>query len=308
MPDAFLMKGKVWGDHKHKLSYPLVLEVKYDEIRLHVRLFPEQGAPGLANHIAEHVEFLSYSGKPLCNLWHWADRFKALMVEQGLTDLDLGVLVNGNFDDSYRWTRSSTGIPKEKLDKKTGKIAPALDVSMVQFYLFDLPGYGTVPFFKRRNMIDRVATLMDVNYRIPTRRPMAWEALSEAEVDYIFFRVRTMGYEGLMAKAWTHLYEPGKRIDGWLKMKPENEADARITGVNRAFSIHGEPLDRAGSVDVVMEDGSTASPSGIPHELGALMWANPDQYIGQWCTVEYMERDRKGGYRHPSFTRLREAK
>jgi hypothetical protein len=38
------------------------------------------------------------------------------------------------------------------------------------------------------------------------------------------------------------------------------------------------------------------------------MYANPEQYIGQWCEFKFMERDRAGGYRHPSLVRLREAK
>jgi len=104
------------------------------------------------------------------------------------------------------------------------------------------------------------------------------------------------------------LYERGKRTYGWLKLKPEDDADGIITGINQAFSETGEALGRAGSVDVLCADKSKASPSGIPHPLGRDMWENPQKYLGQWCEFRFMERDRQGGYRHPNFHRIREAK
>lgn len=303
MDGEFLMKGKVFGEHSHKLVAPFVAEVKYDEIRLHVRRISDVSD----GTVFSYVEFWSYAGKPLHNLEHWQFAFNDFMRDQNITDLDLGVLVNENFNDSYRWVRSSSGIPKEKLDKKTGKIAPALDIGMVQFYLFDIP-HSTLEFSARRVLLDSACTLMDVVYRIPTKRPEGWVITSLDELDAKFIERRELGDEGLMVKTLSHVYMIGKRSDQWLKMKPEMTCDGVITGVNRAISIHGEPLDRVGSVDVRMEDGSTASPAGIPHNLGHLMWIHPEDYLWHWCEFKCMERDRQGGYRHPSFTRLREAK
>ena len=304
MADEFLMKGKVFADHCHKLAYPVYAEVKYDEIRLHVRLAKEPCGNFVDNDV---VQFLSYAGNPLANLEHWAPAFLAYMRRTNATDLDLGVLVNGNFNDSYRWVRSTKGIPKEKLDKKTGKIAPALDISMVQFYLFDIP-HSQLPFDERRLLLTVAATTMNVYAGIPTKRPEGWWLHSEAELNAKFIERRELGDEGLMVKSLDHTYQIGKRIDGWLKMKPESSYDGEITKINQAVSIEGVPLDRAGSVDVLLEDGSTASPAGIPHELGRLMWRHPYAYMGQWVEFKCMERDRQGGYRHPSLTRLREAK
>lgn len=299
MAGEFLMKGKVYAEHSHKLRYPVRAEVKYDEIRLHVRCNTHSDGPA--------IEFLSYAGKPLYNLQHWEERFAAFMVAQGLDNLDCGVLVNGNFNDSYRWVRSKTGIPQEKLDKATGRIAPALNTSMVQFYLFDLPD-NPLPFDSRLPVLDAAATLLDVVYRIPTKRPEGWLIWNEEELDAKFIERRELGDEGLMVKTLSHTYMIGKRIDGWLKMKPEMLCDGIITAVNQAFSIHGEPLPRAGSIDVTLEDGSKASPAGINWALGTLMFLHPEDYIGQWVEFNCMERDRKGGYRHPTFHRLREAK
>lgn len=304
MADPFLMKGKIYSEHKHKLNFPVSAEVKYDEIRLHVKRFPATAAgPGF---IPEHLEFLSYAGKPLCNLWAWADKLLTCMQQHDLHHLDMGVLVNGNFNDSYRWCRSSTGIPGEKLDKATGRVAPALHVDMVNFYLFDLPD-SPLPYRTRAALRqDMVCAMWDAG--LPVFAPSFDVAHSEAELDTIFLQVREAGLEGLMVKSLDHVYQPGKRIDGWLKMKPEDTADGIITDVLRATSIHGEPLDRVGSVYVSLPDGSNACPAGIPHELGRLMWMYPERYIGQWVEFKYMERDRAGGYRHPSLVRLREPK
>lgn len=302
MADNFLMKGKVYGERKHLLRYPLYAEVKYDEIRLHVKAIVH----GIA---VTGVEFLSYAGKPLHNLSLWRNDFINFMQATGFRHLDMGVLVNKNFNDSYRWTRSSKGIPGEKYDKATGKIHPALNPSMVEFYLFDLPE-SLLTFEHRIEQRRSLAATLGDFVDAPVNVPIQFEVASEEELDRLFIAVRADGFEGLMVKTPDHVYVSGSahRSDGWLKMKPEAEADGVITGVNRAYSIEGVPLDRAGSIDVRCEDGSEASPAGIAHELGADMWAHPEKYTGRWVEFKYMERDRQGGYRHPSFTRFREDK
>lgn len=297
MANKFLMKGKVWHERKDRMTYPAVAEVKYDEIRCHVKL------------VDLSVQFLSYEGNLLNNMGPWVPSFYALMLAHDLQDLDVGILVNGNFNDSYRWVRSSSGIPKEKLDKKTGKIAPELFTSMVEFYLFDLPSgpESLKPYHERVKDRAKIAKAMNGLF-IPTKTPHSISCLNESEVDAAFLAYRAAGFEGAMVKSMDHTYKQGGRIDGWLKMKPESEADGRITGFNQAISEDGIPLGRVGSINVECEDGSTAAPAGIAHGLAKMMWDNPQDYIGDWLMFNYMERDRSGGYRHPTFGRLREKK
>lgn len=292
----FLMKGKVWADHKHKLKYPVAAEVKHDEVRLHVKR--ENGK----------VEFLSYDGNPLSNLESWAERFYDAMVELELFHLDMGVLVNGNFNDSFRWCRTTTGLPKEKLDKKTGKIAPELFTDMVEFYLFDIPE-------SRSDYANRVFERAMAEHSlnscgVPTKTPRAILCMDEEAAHAAFDEFRALGHEGAMVKNLSHKYAIGKRIDGWLKMKPEEEADGVVTAIHEAINEDGAPLGRAGAVSMTMEDGSTAKPAAnsMGHELAALVFNNQADYIGEWATMTYMERDRAGGYRHPIFGRFRERK
>lgn len=290
------MKGKVWADHKHKLKYPVAAEVKHDEVRLHVK------------RDGDRIEFLSYDGNPLSNLGEWAARFHDAMVDEGLFHLDMGVLVNGNFNDSFRWCRTTTGHPQEKFDKKTGKTAPALFPEMVEFYLFDIPesrsDYANRVF--ERELVAK--TLNDCD--VPTKIPSALICEDEEQVHKAFDLYRSKGHEGAMIKTMTHKYSIGKRIDGWLKMKPEADEDGHVVEFIEAISEDGVPLGRVGSVKVRTEDGNYATPaaSTMGHEFAAHVFQNQADYIGEPCMFTYMERDRSGGYRHPIWGRFRESK
>lgn len=283
---AELMKGHKWRDHAKKMTYPAWAEVKTDEIRCHVIVTP-QGKEW-------PVQFLSFAGKPLFNLERFAVWFRELAMATSVLEYDTGFHAT-TFDNTYRWTRSKNGLKDD------------IDQSNPMFILFDLPedkGIFQARCGARQNV---VALALGMGFNI--QQPQGWWVQNADEVDALFLSVRSQGLEGLMVKDLGHGYERGKRTYGWLKVKPDDEADGLIVAVNRAVSIEGQPLNRAGSVTVELEDGSTAQPAGIPHELGADMWAHPEKYIGkQWVEFRFMERDRQGGYRHPFLHRLREAK
>lgn len=296
MANEMLMKGMPLKATT-KLAFPAWAEVKYDECRCRVWL----GGNG------DTVHFDSYAGKPLHNLLsEFGHEFKQFMRHEGIHELDIGIEVNGNFNDSYRWVRSSSGWPKESVDKKTGKVAPALDDSMVKFYLFDLP-LDTSVFADRKAHRECAVTLLRY-WHLNVCIPEGQMVYSREDLDNWFMYCRQAKREGAMVKTLGHRYRRGKHTGDWWKMKPHGEADGKIVKLNEAVSEAGLPLGRVGSADVVMEDGSTASPAGFPHGLGKLMWDNPAAYIGEWLMFGYMERDRAGGYRHPSFDRFREAK
>ena len=110
-----------------------------------------------------------------------------------------------------------------------------------------------------------------------------------------------------MAKTLDHVYARRRTFD-WMKIKPKETFDGKITGFNEAVSETGAPLGRVGSINVECADGSTAAPAGIAHGLGRTLWEDQAKYIGQWIEFSCMERDRQGGYRHPIYGRFREDK
>ncbi len=281
---AALMKGHKWRDHKAKMTYPAWAEIKHDEIRCRVVVNPQTW----------EVVFLSYAEKPLANMERFAIWWQDLARTTGVYEFDTGFEVNGNYNDSYRWVRSTKGLKPEMAEWKA------------KFFLFDLPE-GTGDYTERYAALHSIWTYAAA-CEYPIHLSHGWWVHSIEEVDKLFTAVRARGYEGLMVKNMQHMYVRDSRSYGWLKVKPEDDADGTITAIHAAVSEAGVTHDYAGSVTIAVEDGSTASPHGIPHELGRDMLANPEKYIGQWAEFKFMERDRQGGYRHPVWGRLREAK
>lgn len=302
---ANLMKGNCWKDRRDAkkrngdpvVTYPVYVEDKHDEIRCHVRVSQASHQWGC------DVEFLSYAGKPLSNMQQFEHVFRTLARGTGYHEFDLGFEVNGNFNDSYRWVRSTKGIPADLRDAK------------FKFLVFGLPWYGDT-IRSQSNRRSDVCQYAKDWVSIPFVMPEIVLCDNAHDVENAFLNARARGLEGVMVKQPGHLYER-KRTDGWLKMKPEDDDDGVITELieatatvadpERGIAV-GDPLGRIGSVRVRMEDGSEACPHGIAHDIGRKMKENPSEYIGQWCEFKFMERDRQGGYRHPTFFRLREAK
>lgn len=305
---AELMKGHCWHercDAKKRngdpvVTYPVYVEDKHDEIRCHVKVFD---AVGVFIGTPVYVEFLSYAGKPLANMERFEQAFLTLSRGTGYKEFDMGFECNGNFNDSYRWVRSTKGVPAD------------LNGAPFKFYVFGLPE-KSVPLYRQMQMRLEVAAYAKDWVSVPVLVPFFQTANSPAEVVDMFLNARARGREGVMVKQPHALYER-KRTDGWLKMKPEAEADGVITELLEAHATVDDPergvrtgdaLGRIGSVRVRMPDGSEACPHGIAHDLGVEMKRNPHAFLGEWCEFNYMERDRQDGYRHPTFNRVREAK
>lgn len=294
-----LMKGETFQDAcklvrgQPRFQYPVMVEAKADEIRC--RVYRSAGV----------IRFDSYAEKPLHNLGYLATAFELLFRQMQITELDVGILVNGNFNDSYRWVRSAKGTPNEKFDKKTGTTAPALDPSLVQVIVFDVPE-STDQYVDRMIVADFAAAGLR-QYGVCAVRPERQLCSSPEEVVAVYYGFRQLGYEGAMAKTLDHAYARRRTFD-WMKIKPKETFDGRITGFNEAVSEAGVPHGRVGSINVECADGSTASPAGIPHDLGRALWEDQARYVGQWIEFSCMEIDRKGGYRHPQYERFREDK
>lgn len=299
MPEAQLMKGQPYSKRFLKgtlrYSYPVIVEEKRDEIRAHFKLVrcQDSGKP-------VSCEVLSYAGKPLYNLHKQCEFIYSILLREGLNELDCGVEVNESYDDTYRYVRSKNGLPADLKD------------ASVVVLLFDIPESNEI-YENRLIGMDGIVARAN---RPDFKRPKSWWAYDEACEDIVYSECRMRGVEGIMIKTPDHLYER-TRSWNWFKRKPDETHDGVITALHEAVCGKDQPelglsvgdkLGRAGSVTVRLEDGSHADPHGIPHKLGADMLANPEKYIGQWVEFSCMERDRQGGYRHPVFKRLREAK
>lgn len=137
------------------------------------------------------------------------------------------------------------------------------------------------------------------------------------ELDALYRQKREEGHEGLVVKDPRGIYKRGKK-SGWWKLKPENEADGVVVGLN-----WGTPgLANEGKVigfEVLLESGRVVSANNIPQELmeeftkNVVSWRNnlcsttvsDNPYDGWACQIKYMEETPDGSLRHPSFDKWR---
>ena len=129
------------------------------------------------------------------------------------------------------------------------------------------------------------------------------------ELDALYRQKREEGHEGLVVKDPQGVYKRGKK-SGWWKLKPENEADGVVVGLN-----WGTPgLANEGKVigfEVLLESGRVVSANNISQALMeefTKSWVvagcgNP--YEGWACQIKYMEETPDGSLRHPSFDKWR---
>lgn len=140
------------------------------------------------------------------------------------------------------------------------------------------------------------------------------------ELEALYRQKREEGHEGLVVKDPQGIYKRGKK-SGWWKMKPENEADGIVVGLN-----WGTPgLANEGKVigfEVLLESGRVVSANNISQALmeeftkrvkeyttecnaneAGCWYMNP--YEGWACQIKYMEETPDGSLRHPSFDKWR---
>lgn len=141
-----------------------------------------------------------------------------------------------------------------------------------------------------------------------------WQAAETYEVydmqslTELYEAKREEGHEGLIVKDPMGIYRRGKKTGFW-KMKPENEADGIIQGVNWGT----EGLANEGKVigfSVLLETGRLVDANNISRALmdeftAAVKEHGEAFYNGYACQISYMEETPDGSLRHPSFVMFR---
>lgn len=276
----------------------VIVQVKRDEFRCMVQV---------SNGPVPSVSYTSASGKPLYNL----QCFDKMMVEMahwyGTFRFDMGVCINDSFDLTRRTVRASTkpydltGLTEQVIAGKTKKAPPHYGGPLkARFWFYDLPDVDQ--HYKHRRM--DMSTL-HINFPYYTGVPETEELYTLAEVQAWFSGAREAGHEGIMVKRVNHKWEPKRCPDSWMKLKPNDEVDGRIIGKTEG---KGKFFGLIGSLICEAEDGSQFTISGMTDAERVDFTENFEQYLGQWVTATYMERDTQGGYRHPQFNRMHEEK
>lgn len=135
-----------------------------------------------------------------------------------------------------------------------------------------------------------------------------YEVYDMVELTKLYEAKREEGHEGLIVKDPLGIYRRGKKTGFW-KLKPEEEADGIIQGVN--WGTVG--LANEGKVigfSVLLETGRLVDANNISRALMDEFTANvkahgEDYYNGWACQINYMEETEDGSLRHPSFAMFR---
>lgn len=136
----------------------------------------------------------------------------------------------------------------------------------------------------------------------------SYEVYDMVELNQLYEKVRGEGHEGLVVKDPMGIYKRGKKSGFW-KVKPENEEDGVIQGVN-----WGTPgLANEGKVigfSVLLESGAVVDANNVSRTLmdeftTKVKEHGEDYYNGWACQISYMEKTPSGSLRHPSFTCFR---
>ena len=300
----------------------LIVDVKYDGVRGNICVDNTANAQWLSRvskaiPALEHLNNFDSRWQKLLadDRWIFPDGFMLdgeLMVKG--VDFNTGSgLLRTKWLKATNYTFDVGGVPP----LKGSKVDFALDPKQLRVVLYDIipldiiesgEDYDTMTLLRQEHVKNALPTLRD---HFPE---ISWELAETYEVyDYeslweLYEEKRAEGHEGLIVKDPQGIYKRGKK-SGWYKMKPSEEADGIIQGVN-----WGTPgLANEGKVigfNVLLETGRTVDANNISQVLmdeftAAVNAHGEDHYNGFACQINYMEETKDGSLRHPSFAMFR---
>lgn len=127
-----------------------------------------------------------------------------------------------------------------------------------------------------------------------------------------------LGYEGVVVKDGNSTYRCGGRGRGWVKIKPQEEIEAQVTGTYPAeLGSKYAPRDKAGQPQpwavgglcfrVHHPHGTTydGRAAGMDDQLRREMHEEPEKFIGLIVELAHWGIQPTGALRHPNFRRFR---
>lgn len=178
----------------------------------------------------------------------------------------------------------------------------------VKFHLFDHlinPGDMTPLWIRRKRLEEFVDKLSGVSCITTTRCSKVDKPTFEV-LSVVYEAALAAGYEGVIIKDSTSVYQHDKRSANWVKLKPVDTTDVRVLS-----AVKGESTGRFANVlgGFVVQDstGTTFNcGGGYTEAQREEFWRDRDSYIGKWMEIAY-QRDgvTTGAARFPRFIRWR---
>lgn len=194
------------------------------------------------------------------------------------------------------------GTVQSVLGSSTAKAAALSD--KITFMAFDLIAHGgidarSLPYHKRRDLLERVFAKANL-----TRLQLVPQVeVSDASLQALL----SQGFEGMMVKDTLARYASGQRGAGWVKIKPQDNLDAIVTGfkpgengfAGMVGAVVFSQYDESGNL---VEIGRC---SGMNMTTRKDMTDNPDRWLGAVIEIKHMGVMPTGGLRHPQFAKRR---
>lgn len=231
---------------------------------------------------------------------------------------------NFMFTDCSEWGSACKGKPFQ-LDPK--KLKVVLYAAMPYHDMVEGKEYGVMSLLMQEHVRSLIPVLSEHFPEITWELSEAKEVYDMVELQELYEKARAEGHEGLVVKDPLEVYKRGKK-SGWWKMKPENEADGIIVGLNwgtKGLANEGKVI----GFEVLLESGRVVNANNIsqelmdeftekvkektlsdcgffsPYGIGDNDACTRNPYEGWQCQVNYMEETPDGSLRHPSFVMFR---
>ncbi|MDL2284431.1 hypothetical protein LJC19_04740 [Oxalobacter sp. OttesenSCG-928-P03] len=302
VPTFDCMLAYKFSDHKHKLTFPLYAEPKYDGVRVLT----------FVNTYADTVHFYSRSGKEFTTFEHLkepvlrvAKKYLETLSEQAQAEYASIVLdaevVSGKFNKTVSDVR-------KKSDQATDATLYVFD--LLPEKTFRTEAKGGCPkagdYKTRRSRLEAFAGLKkdsDPLILVPSIK-----VNSEAEVDALYADARSRGLEGLIIKSSDGLYHR-RRNHAWTRIKAEDSVDVKVTGAEEGT---GKYRGMLGALIVDFKGVSVNVGTGLSDQQRYSFWdafqKDEQNLIGRLIEVQYHEVTPDGSLRHPRFIRFRDDK
>jgi len=248
-----------FADHKQKLTYPVMVDRKFNGCRL-VTSFA-----GMFTRKGEEYQTVPHIWKALKPLF---DRYPDLVLDGELYNHDYRFKLN----EIVKLIRKSKKFTQEDLDKSA---------KLVQYYVYD--GYGFDNVSEETYCSSRRRALMRLLHGIPevVVVPFEW-AENESDVWKYYEEYLSDGYEGAIVRSDTK-YEH-RRTDALLKCKPSDDDEFVIIDIIEGT---GNWSGAAKAVRLKYKDGNFKATVKGDREGAIQVLKDRTKWIGRTVTITY---------------------
>lgn len=277
-----------WG------SGPWIVEAKYDGMRV------------IAVCRNEYITYYSRAGKIMPHLQGLFDED----IKKISKKLNMDIVVDGEvLGTSFSETMSARG---------EDNIAAKQKLKLVMFEVMSFQNWGqqylNVGQAGRSDGAGGLVKCLALSNQV--NLPLAALCRTKEEVEKFYQKVVKNGYEGVIIKKVTGMYE-WKRSKNWIKWKPVNDVDLKIVGLEAGTK--GTKNEHTLGNLVLEGDDENGNHiecncgSGFSDELRDTIWENKSKYVGKTAKIEFQELTKAEGsesysLRFPVFVEIRKDK